>query len=167
MIVVAELPTETTVLKKADLSVVVQTGSRSATQAQVVSSTAIIEGFRSLVTTETTKNIVALGAGPTVVVSIGAAVPSGTVVPIGGGGSGGGSGGSAIPAPSGTLLVLNTLATAGVLVYNLSITLPATSRIILYMNGVIAESIHNGVTITILGYTPGEIASDDELKAYY
>jgi hypothetical protein len=72
-----------------------------------------------------------------------------------------------IPSPSGTMLVLDTLATPGVVTYTMNTTLPPMANIKLYMNGVITDFVHDGVTLTITGYSPGDIAGDDELKAYY
>lgn len=156
MIVVAELPSGVSVHKKNGSAVVVQTGDLAPSHVQGVSSSVLVATPQEIVTTEVHRNTVILGAGANVVVTVLPTIVINNGSTSGGTGGAGIPSGSSYPAPSGTLLVLNTLATAGVLTYHLSIILPATSRIILYMNGVIADSMHNGVDITILGYSPGK-----------
>lgn len=166
MIVIAESLSDSVLVKAVPASVVLQVAVGSVS-ILAVRSQVLVSAEQSLILVKTDRATLVVGEVPTVVVNTGPLPP-----PLPNAATTWNSWyntltAGVIPSPSGTMLVLDTLATAGVVTYPLNMVLPEMANIKLYMNGVITEFTHNGVSITITGYSPGEIAGDDELKAYY
>ena len=69
-------------------------------------------------------------------------------------------------AGAGAVLKLGTLMRAGILTYSLP-DIPPPNGTSVYINGVHVSHSVDGVSLTITGYTAGEIDDTDELRVYY
>lgn len=65
-----------------------------------------------------------------------------------------------------SLKVVDVPVEDGVLTYSVP-TVPAGGQVLAYLNGVQTDTSVVGVNVTLLGYSPGEIAASDELRLVY